>query len=105
MEDIIKSVNEAETQAEEIKSGAEQQAAQILADAEKKAAAILKQSEEKLKLYREEQLRAAQTNAEDEYKDALQASAQKAEEYANSLIRSTEIQVSEVVGRVSRGNC
>ena len=105
MEDIIKSVNDAETKAEEIKLGAEQKAAQILAEAEKKAAEFLKHSEEKLKIYREEQLISAQANAEEEYKKTLKASAKKAEEYANSLIEKTDIRVSEVVGRVSRGNC
>ena len=104
MEDIIKSVNEAERQAEEIKAGAEQKAAQILADAEKKAAEILKSSEEKLKIYREEQLKSAQVSAEDNYKKTISDNAEKAEEYANSLIAKTDIQVSEVVGRVSRGN-
>ncbi|MCH5142140.1 MAG: hypothetical protein J1G07_00270 [Clostridiales bacterium] len=105
MEDIIKSVNEAEGQAEEIKSSAEQKAAQILADAEKQAAEILKRSEEKLKIYREEQLKSAQAVAEEEYKNTLQSSAKTAEEYASSLIKRTDIQVNEVVGRVSRGNC
>lgn len=105
MEDIIKSVNEAEKRAEEIKLSAEEQAAQILAEAEKKAAEILKSSEEKLKIYREEQLKSARDNADKEYERTLQSNAAKAEEYANSLIERTGIQVSEVVRRVSRGNC
>lgn len=105
MEDIIKSVNEAERQAEEIKLSAEQKAAQILADAERRASEILKAGEEKLKIYREEQLKAAQAAADKDYNKAIADNSAKAEEYANSLIEKTKIQVSEVVGRVSRGNC
>ena len=105
MEDIIKSVNEAERQAEEIKLGAEQKAAQILADAEKRASEILKEGEEKLKIYREEQLKLAQATSEKEYKKAIADNSAKAQEYTNSLIEKTKIQVGEVVGRVSRGNC
>ena len=105
MEDILKSVNEAERQADEIKSGAEEKAAQILADAEKQASEILKEGEEKLKIYREEQLKSAHDTAEKEYKKAIADNAEKAEEYANSLMERTKIQVSEVVGRVTRGNC
>ena len=105
MEDIIKSVNEAERQAEEIRANAEQKAAQILADAEKRASEILKEGEEKLKNYREEQLKNAHATAEKEYKKAIADNAGKAEAYANSLMEKTKKQVSEVVGRVTRGNC
>lgn len=104
MEDIIKSVNEAENNAEEIKLSAEQKAAQILADAEKRASEILKENEEKLKIYREEQIKLAQTASEEQYKKSVGENSKKAEEYANSLMQKTAIQVSEVVGRVTRGN-
>ena len=105
MEDIIKSVNEAEQKADEIKTGAEQKAAQILAEAEKKASEILKEGEEKLKIYREEQLISAQAASQKDYEKAIADNALKAEEYAASLMERTKIQVVEVVRRVSRGNC
>ncbi len=105
MEDILKSVNEAEEKAAEIKLGAEEKAAQILADAEKKAAELLKTSEEKLKIYREEQLKSAEDTAKRDYEKVVAENAEKAKKYADSLIEKTEIQVGKVVGRVSRGNC
>ena len=105
MEDIIKSVTEAETRAEEIKLSAEEKSAQILAEAEKRASEILKANEEKLKIYREEQLKAAQIASQEQYKRSIDENSKKAEEYANSLMQKTGIQVSEVVRRVTRGNC
>lgn len=104
MENVIKSVTEAEAEAERIKQEADIKCADIIARAEKEAAEILKRSEEQLKIYREEALLKAAKDAENAYKKSVDDSLKKATAYADEVISKTDKQVTETVGRIIGGN-
>lgn len=104
MEDVIKSVTEAEQEAERIKEAADIKCAEIIARAEKDAAEILKRSEERLKLYRENALAKAAKDAEDAYKKSVKDSLEEATAYADEVLKKTDKQVTEIVGRIVGGN-
>ena len=64
MEEIIKSITEAEAEAEKIKLNAQEKSAQIFAEAEKKAAEILATSQEECRLKREMSIVTAEKQAQ-----------------------------------------
>lgn len=104
MEEIIKSITEAEAKAEQIKAAAKLRAEEISAAAEKRAAEIYKNSEAELKTLREVKLRAAEAEAENRYNKEIAEKTAEAEKYAEGLIADTEKQVNEIVGRILGGN-
>ncbi|MDE6356077.1 MAG: hypothetical protein K2L67_02425 [Clostridia bacterium] len=104
MEVILKSIKDAEMKAAEIKAEAQNECAVIAADAEKKAAEILKTSEERLKLFKEQSLANAVKNAQDDYENKIKQAEADAKAYADGVIKNTDKEVNDIVGRVLSGN-
>ena len=104
MEDIIKSINEAELRAAEIKARAAERAEEILAEAAKRAAEIAAQSETECKIMREVQTNEAAVQAQAAYDKTLSESAVKAKKYADGVLKNADGVVNEIVGRVTGGN-
>ncbi len=100
MEEILKAVAEAEAQAAQIKEAALKRAAEISAAAEAHAAEIQKQSETECKLLREQALKAAQKQAQEDYLRALEVRRGEAETYANGLLKNTDSFVNTITRRI-----
>ncbi|MBO5412050.1 MAG: hypothetical protein J6A38_03110 [Clostridia bacterium] len=103
-EEIIKSITNAEAKALEIKRVAQEQSARILADAEIRAEQILQTSAETCKAYRDEQLKQAVAQSEEEYCTTLKEEERKAKAYCATVLQTSEIVVSEIVGRIISGD-
>lgn len=103
MEDIIKSISEAEEKAAEIKNDALNKAHEIAAKAEEKAEEIKKENAAQLKLYRENAIAAAEAAAQKAYADSIEKQRAQAEKYADSLIKDADFYVNDVVRRISGG--
>jgi len=104
MEVILKSIKEAESKAAEIKAAAQEECAAISAEAEKRAAEILKTSEERLKLFKEASLVKAAEKAQSDYENEIKRAAAEAKIYADGVIKKTDKEVGEIVGRILSGN-
>lgn len=104
MEEILKSVTEAEERANAIREAAEEQAAQIIATAEEKAAKIARESETVIKLLREEKLRKSYEKAQADYARATESEAALQKKNADELIAKTDREVAAVVRRITVGN-
>ena len=104
MEEIIKSISKAETEAEAIKADALLQCAKIAEAAETQARAIAEKCEQDCKLYREKEIANAYAEADKLYTQALETKRAEAEKYANSVMKNTDKAVAEIVRRVTRGN-
>ena len=105
MNEIIKSITDAEAQAAEIKAAALQKAAEITAAAEVRADEIARKCETDCKLYRENQLKKAERDAEANYEKALSDKRDEAKAYADSVIKQTDGAVNDIVRRITRGSC
>lgn len=105
MEEIIKSITEAEAQAEERKAQALSHAEKIAAQAEERAAEIEKKSAEECKIFRENALKNAQAEAQEKYDRALDEKRVEAKAYVAEHLKGCNLQVQEIVRRVSGGNC
>ena len=92
MQEIINSINEAEAKAAEIKAAALQKAAEITAAAEVRADEVARKCETECKLYRENQLKKAERDAQ-------------AKASADSVIKKTDGAVKDIVRRITRGSC
>lgn len=104
MDDIIKSITEAEEQAVKLKSDAVLRAGQIIEDARTQSAERERVAAEERAAYRDERLAAARLQAEKDYSAALAAHRKEAEEYAARISGNTDIIIGKIVGRVSGGN-
>ncbi len=104
MDEIIKSITEAEEKAAEIKLQAEEKAAEIITAAEKKAAESDKKSENDCRLLREMRIKEANEKADKQYAEAIAAERVKAKKFADGVIKYTDNYVAEIVGRLSGGN-
>lgn len=104
MEEIIKSIIEAEAQAAEIKEQALSRAAEIAENAEVRAAEIEKVSAEESKKYRENALKKAQADAQARYDAAIGEAQVKAKQFVEERLEHCERQIKEIVRRVSDGN-
>ena len=104
-EEMIKSITDAEEQASEIKRAATDKAARILAAAEEQAVEIEKSCAERLKAYRETELKNAKADAEIRYTETLNTAKKDAREYCADILKNAEVCVSEIVGRIVRGDC
>ena len=105
MNEIIKSITEAEAKAAEIKAEAVQKAAEITAAAEVRADEIARKCETDCKLFRENQLKKAERDAASNYENALNEKRGEAKAYADSIIKKTDGAVNDIVRRVTRGSC
>ena len=104
MEELIKSITEAEERASAIRAEAENKAAQIIAAAEEHAAKIARESEESIKLMREEKLRQSTEKAQSDYVRAIERETLSQKKNADELISRTEREVGDVVRRITVGN-
>lgn len=104
MEDIIKSITEAESQAAEIKAQAAERAAEIIAEASKRAADITARCETECKIMREVQINQAAADAQTAYDKALSESSAKAKKYADDVLKNSDGVINDIVGRVLGGN-
>ena len=104
-EEMIKSITDAETQAAEIKQAAMEKSAQILAEAEERAVGVEKSCDMRLKSYRETELKNAKAAAEVQYSQTLADAEKNARVYCANVLKNAETCVSEIVGRIVRGDC
>jgi len=105
MEEIIKSITEAEESASVIKTEAAERAADIIANASERAAEIAAKSETECKILREVKINDAEVEALAAYDRTVADSAAKAKKYADGVLKNAESVVNEIVGRVTGGNC
>ena len=103
MQDILKSINEAETEAAEIKENAQKKAAEISASAEERSAEISKLSEAECKAYREKAIKEAEVGAQKKYEEEITVKRAEGAKYAADRLKTTDNIVSEIVRRVVRG--
>lgn len=100
----MKSINEAEEKAAEIKAAAQQKAAEIAGNAEERSAEILKLSEAECKAYREKAIKEAEDKAQTTYDGEITAKRAEAAKYAADRLKTTDNIVSDIVRRIVRGN-
>ena len=105
MEEIIKSITEAEAQAEALKAQALARAAEIAELAEERAAEIEKKSAKECKEFRENALKTAQAQAQQAYDRAIEEKRGEAKTYVEQHLERCNLQVQEIVRRVLSGNC
>ncbi|MGN0818703.1 MAG: hypothetical protein ACI4L9_07015 [Candidatus Coproplasma sp.] len=105
MEEIIKSITEAEARAAEIKAQALLRAAGIAEGAEARAAEIEKVTAEECKKLREDALKKAQEDAQEKYDSAIAEKRAEAKDYVAERLEHCDLQVKEIVRRVTGGNC
>ena len=103
--EMIRAITESEEKANEIKRAATDKSAQILADADKQAIEVEKACVERLKAYKETELKNAKAEAENRYNEALSVAKKDAREYCANILKNAEVCVSEIVGRIVRGDC
>lgn len=103
-EEIIRSITEAETQAEQMKAEALEKAAAIVADAELRAERKERSAAEVCKAYRETQIKNAAADAETEYRAALAAEKQAATDYCSRVLEGADAFIGEIVGRILGGD-
>lgn len=104
MEEVLKSVKEAEAAAAERKAQAEAEAEKLLAASRARANEIFKLSEQELKSYRESALNEAETRIGNEAKRTLEENAAKDAKAADALLKDTSGEVSRIVRRVTDGD-
>ncbi|MDE5943895.1 MAG: hypothetical protein K2H30_06800 [Clostridia bacterium] len=104
MEEIIKSITQAEEKAEQIKAEALSDSAKIAEAAETEIVKIAEKCEEECKLYREKEIAAAYAEAEKLYSEALDKKRAEAVAYADSVIKHTDKAVADIVRRITRGS-
>ncbi len=101
----MKSINEAEEKAAEIKAAAQQKAAEIAGNAEERSAEITKLSEAECKAYREKAIKEAEEVAQKNYDDEITAKRATAAKYDADCGISTDNIDSDIVRRIVRGGC
>lgn len=101
----MKSINEAEEKAAEIKAAAQQKAAEIAGNAEERSAEIAKLSEAECKAYREKAIKEAEQESQKSYDGEITAKRAEAAKYAADCLKTTDNIVGDIVRRVMRGGC
>lgn len=105
MEDIIKSVTDAEANARQIVEKAAERSASITENAAARAEEISKACDSECKLYRETAIKKAEKDGNIAYGEALSAKRAQSAEYADGVLKNTDATVSEIVRRITRGSC
>lgn len=105
MQEILRSINEAEEKAAGIKTAAQQKAADIVDNAEVRSREIAMLSEAECKAYREKALKEAEEAAQKLYDDEIAVKRAEAAQYAANCLKSTDDVVNEIVRRIVRGSC
>ncbi len=104
MEEILKSVSEAEREAGEIKAEALARATQIADQAAKCAEEIRKSTESELKRYRETALKEAETRLRARTEETLKRERENAAAEADGLLADTKSAVGAIVRRICDGD-
>ena len=105
-EEIIKLITEAENKAAEIRRLAEERAADILAQAQLQADRSKQSSEDVCKAYRETQIKLAHEDAEKQYAETIAIKTRDSQKYCAQIMQEkSEKAISEIVGRITSGNC
>ena len=104
MEEVLKSVKEAEGLAANIKAEAEAEAEKLIASSRARAGEIRKKSEEELKLFRETTLKEAELRVHKEAERLLSAHESEEVKAADALLKDTSAFVSQIVRRVIDGD-
>lgn len=104
MEEILKSITEAEQKAAQIKEAAGVRAQEIIAEAEVRAGKMREYSETSLKAYRETELKKAAEKAQEDYDGEIKKERDKAVKYADGLLKNTDFYVNDIVRRISGGS-
>jgi vacuolar-type H+-ATPase subunit H len=105
MNEVIKSITEAEGRAAEIKAQALSKADEIFAEAQKSADEVSRKSETNCKLYKDNQIKKAEKDAEADYEKYVSEKKSAAKAYADSLIKNTGATVQDIVRRITSGSC
>lgn len=100
MEEIVKSVREAESQAAKTRAEALARAAGIAAEAEERAEKLLSDCEYENTRDREAALSEAEKKAEEEYSNRLFLVRKEAEAYADEILKDTTTCVNRIVRRI-----
>ncbi len=103
-EEIIKAIKTAEEEASTKKAAALEKADALLKDAEDQAEKIKKTSAEQIKAYRESQGKEVEKAAQDEYDKAVKKAQADARSLGDKILLSKDVPVSEIVGRIVRGD-
>lgn len=104
MNEIIKSITEAEGQAAEIKDKALSRAAEIAAQAEERASEIDKLSAAECRQLREKILKEAVEGAQADYDKEISENRAKAAKYAEKRLKAADRHVHDIVRRITVGN-
>ncbi|MCD8372107.1 MAG: hypothetical protein LUD27_02265 [Clostridia bacterium] len=104
MDELIKSITEAEEKAAALKNDAVIKAGQIIEDARNQAAKIEAESSEQCSRYIDERLKAARVQAEKDYNAYIAKSKADAKIYADDMKKHTDATVGKIVGRITDGN-
>ena len=104
MDDLIKSITEAEEKAAAMKNDAVIKAGQIIESARVQAAKIDEQSAEQCAIYLNESLSAARTKAESDYAAYIKKSTTDAKTYADNMRNRINSESYKIVGRITDGN-
>lgn len=104
MEEIIKSITEAEARAAEIKAHAIAKAAEIAEQAEARAAEMDRLAEAECKEMRERLIEAARIEAQARYEREIVAKRDEAQKYAQKCLGDTDRHVNDIVRRITGGS-
>ena len=103
--DIVQQITEAETLATACKQTAETTAKETLDRAQERAGQILRSAEEVCKAYKISQRKTAIAEAEADFQRKLATANKEAKAYCAQMLEKAEPCVSEIVGRILRGDC
>ena len=104
MEEVLKSVKEAEALGSSIKAEAEAEAEKLIASSRARAGEIKKTAEEEMKSFRETTIKEAELRIQKEAERALSAHASEEAKAADELLKDTSSTVSQIVRRVIDGD-
>ena len=104
-EELIKAITDAEKQAEAIKAAALENAAAIIAAAEAEILQNEQAAAEANKKYREEQILAANQDAEKAYQATVAKKKEEAKAYCEKAFASADGEIGKIVGRIISGDC
>lgn len=104
MEEVLKTVKEAEEAAANLKAEAEAEAERLISSSRARANDITKKSEDELKAYRETALKEAESRVNKEAERAFFENETKEIKAADALLKDTANTVSQIVRRVTDGN-
>lgn len=102
--EIIKSIKQAEEQAQAIKENALAQAEALVKQAETAAVKEAETMDQVCAAYRNSQLKDAEKAAQEKYLQTLEDQRGKSATHASSILEDSEAYVGIIVGRVIRGN-